>query len=128
MPSFKDVYNPDKKDPEEKLDAKEAEEVLDVPEKVREVASFKDIYDVQGDESSSSQGKIKKKGSQQNMSAAASILSSHATKDKRLSIRVNSRVYTMFTEINSKLGASNGSVINTFITQYVREHKDLLDD
>ncbi len=84
--------------------------------------NFKELYDVdkKPDE--------KKKESKSQSSAAAAILSSHTTKDKRLSVRINTQMFNQFSEINAKLGASNGSVINTLMSQYVREHKDLLEE
>lgn len=65
-----------------------------------------------------------KQPAQQN--TAAAILMSHSIKDRRMSFRISSSLYARFTEINTKLGASNGSVLNTLISQYIREHSDLL--
>jgi hypothetical protein len=59
-------------------------------------------------------------------SPAAKILASHSTKDKRVSVRMNSATYDQFADINSKLGASNGSVINMLISEYIMKYKELL--
>lgn len=59
--------------------------------------------------------------------AAAKILASHATKDKRMSVRINSTTYEQFDIINTKLGASNSSVINMLIAEYIMKYKELLD-
>ena len=58
---------------------------------------------------------------------AAKLLASHSTKDKRVSVRMNSASYDQFAEINSKLGASNGSVINMLIAEYIMKYKELLE-
>ncbi|MCF0228694.1 MAG: hypothetical protein HUJ76_03230 [Parasporobacterium sp.] len=60
-------------------------------------------------------------------SAAEAILSSTSTKDARMATRINSATYAQFTQINKKLGASNGSVVNMLVAQYINDHKDLLD-
>ena len=59
--------------------------------------------------------------------AASKILASHATKDKRMSVRINSTTYEQFDLINSKLGTSNSSVINMMIAEYIMKYKELLD-
>lgn len=64
----------------------------------------------------------------ENKPAASKILASHAVKDKRVSVRMSSQTYDQFALINSKLGASNGSVINMMVAEYVLKHKDLLID
>jgi predicted DNA binding CopG/RHH family protein len=64
----------------------------------------------------------------ENKPAASKILASHATKDKRVSVRMSSQTYDQFALINSKLGASNGSVINMMVAEYVMKHRDLLSD
>jgi len=81
--------------------------------------SFKDVYQI--DEEKKAVQKAKP-------SAASAILASHTTKDKRFSVRISTQLYMQFTQINSKLGASSGSVINTLMSQYVLDHKELLDD
>lgn len=59
--------------------------------------------------------------------AASKILASHATKDKRMSIRINSTTYEQFDQINTKLGTSNSSVVNMMIAEYIMKYKDLLE-
>ena len=71
---------------------------------------------------------LEEKKEQINKPAASKILASHATKDRRVSIRMSSQIYDTFTLINSKLGASNGSVINMMVAEYVLKHKDLISD
>lgn len=61
------------------------------------------------------------------VAAASKILASHAIKDKRIAVRVNSATYDQFNLINSKLGTSNGSVINMMIAEYIMKNKSLLD-
>ncbi len=72
--------------------------------------------------------KLEEKKEQVNKPAASKILASHATKDKRVSVRMSSQTYDQFALINSKLGASNGSVINMMVAEYVLKHKDLISD
>lgn len=60
--------------------------------------------------------------------AASKILASHSLKDKRISIRINSATYDKFALINSKLGTSNGGVVNMMISEYILKNKHLLDD
>jgi len=82
--------------------------------------SFKDVYNIDEEE--------KKVLQKSRSNAASAILAAHTTKDRRFSIRISTQLYTQFTQINSKLGASSGSVVNTLMSQYVLEHKELLDD
>ena len=80
------------------------------------MASFKEIHQMQ---KAQQEKKVEP--------AAAKILASHSTKDKRVSVRMNSSTYDKFALINSKLGASNGSVINMLVAEYIMKYKDLLD-
>ena len=82
------------------------------------MASFKEVKGMMD-------GQKEKKAEQP--AAAAKILASHATKDKRVSVRMNSATYDQFAEINAKLGTSNGSVINMLISEYIMKYKELLD-
>lgn len=82
------------------------------------MASFKEIYEPKNNENKPEKSAV---------NAAAVLLSSHATKDKKTTIRINSQTFAQFAEINRKLGSSCSSVINTLIFKYIQEHKDLLD-
>lgn len=82
------------------------------------MASFKEVHQM------NQQAQQEKKGE---TAAAAKILASHSTKDKRVSVRMNSSTYDQFALINSKLGTSNGSVINMLVAEYIMKYKELLE-
>lgn len=59
--------------------------------------------------------------------AASLLLASHAVKDKRIAVRINSNTYNQFSEINRKIGATNSSVINMLVSEYILKYKNLLE-
>lgn len=50
------------------------------------------------------------------------------TKDKAISARVNSETYDRFKRICEARGASANAVLNMLMSDYVREHRDLLEE
>lgn len=83
--------------------------------------SFKEIYEAD---------QLKKKKDDQpaaKSNAAATILLTHTVKDRRLTFRISSQLYNQFSAINKQICASNGSIVNMLIAQYVREHQDMLE-
>ena len=64
---------------------------------------------------------------------AEKILSSHMDtgnpkRDKRIDVRVTTKTYEEFTQITRYLGTTNSSVVSMLITEYIREHKDILNE
>lgn len=57
---------------------------------------------------------------------AASELFGSDLKDMRISVRMNSGKYNQFSKINKKMGASNSSVINMLVSEYIAKNKDMI--
>lgn len=65
---------------------------------------------------------------EQPKSPAVTMLLDTGEKDKQISAKVNRRLYESFTKICKMQGVSNNSMLNLLISNYVREHKELLDN
>ena len=61
-------------------------------------------------------------------SPAKKIAAGTSRKDKMISAKVNSDVYTDFTRINQAYGISNNSALNMLIKEYVLSKKSVLED
>lgn len=59
--------------------------------------------------------------------AASALLAAHDTKTARITARVSESTLSQFTFINKRRGATNSSILNTLVTNYIKENKDLLE-
>ena len=85
------------------------------------MATFKEATGI------SRETKEKEEKAVQVSAAASAILAAHDTKTARISARMASTTLAQFTYINKKRGATNSSILNTLVTNYIKENKDLLD-
>lgn len=85
------------------------------------MATFKEATGISKDK------KQKNNEIQQVSAAASALLAAHDTKNARITARVAETTLAQFTYINKKRGATNSSILNTLVTNYIKENKDLLD-
>lgn len=78
--------------------------------------------------------KFEKKANELNKEEEKSVVkkiaknkSSDGLKDLTISVKVNSTTYEQFKAINKVLGASNNSCINTLISRYVLDNKNVIE-
>jgi uncharacterized membrane protein len=57
-----------------------------------------------------------------------SIMKKSSGKNKMISAKVNDVTYQRFSKINQARGASNNSILNMLIADYVAANKEYLDD
>lgn len=57
-----------------------------------------------------------------------SIKKKSSGKNKMISAKVNDAMYNQFSAINHARGASNNSILNMLISDYVAKHKSILED
>lgn len=78
--------------------------------------------------------KFEKKANELNKEEEKSVVkkiakskSSDGLKDLTISVKVNSTTYEQFKAINKVLGTSNNSCINTLISRYVLDNKNVIE-